>query len=145
MTGVAEFNCSFAVWGVASRAICGGEPQATAFAQACHSRRSPCGDWGSDRQVCGFLGHSAVWLHLHCSYLCQLQKPHLWLTVLSSMNLSIILIDCRCLDLDPLQRPTARELVAVLSCLPATPPFAPGLQKAGSGDLGFVRVQPSKD
>jgi serine/threonine protein kinase len=31
----------------------------------------------------------------------------------------------RCLDANPLNRPTARELVAVLSLLPATPPFPP--------------------
>jgi len=41
------------------------------------------------------------------------------------------LID-RCLDPNPLNRPTARELVAVLSLLPATPPFAPAVVESRS-------------
>ena len=43
------------------------------------------------------------------------------------------LID-RCLDLNPSNRPTARELVAVLSLLPATPPFAPVVEPKESED-----------
>lgn len=40
--------------------------------------------------------------------------------------------DFRCLDVDPKNRPTARDLVAMLSCMPAVAPFPPLAEKSAN-------------